>query len=111
MADISFSDWQKMDLRVAEIKNVEDIENADNLYKLTIDVGELGERAICAGIKKYYNKEQLKNKRIIIIANLEPRTIKGIESRGMLLAAGSKEKDKCVLLSADSDIESGTKVS
>jgi len=108
---INFQDWEKLDLRVAKINKVEDIEGADKLYKLTIDVGELGERIICAGIKKYYKKEQLKNKKIIIVANLEPRTLKGIESKGMLLAAGSKEKDKCVLLTPDSDIEEGSRVS
>ena len=52
-----FSDWEKIDLRVAEIKNVEDIENADKLWKLTIDVGEIGERTICAGIKAFYSKK------------------------------------------------------
>ena len=95
---VDFPSWEKLDLRVAEIKAIEDIEGADKLYKLTIDVGELGERVICAGIKKYYEKEELKGKKIIIIANLEPRKMKGVESQGMLLAAGNKEKDVCVIL-------------
>src|SRR3989344_2570878 len=90
---VEFSDFLKLDLRVAEIKRVEEIENADKLWKLTIDVGDLGKRIICAGIKEYYLKEELKGKKIIIIANLEPRKIKGVESQGMLLAAGNKEKD------------------
>jgi len=108
---INFQEWEKLDLRVAQIKKVEDIEGADKLYKLTIDVGELGMRVIVAGIKKYYEKEQLKNKKIIVVSNLEPRTLKGIESKGMLLAAGSQEKDKYVLLTPDSDIENGAKIS
>jgi len=108
---IKFAEWEKLDLRVAQIKKVDDIEGADKLYKLEIDVGELGKRLICAGIKKYYKKDELKGKKIIIIANLEPRTMKGIESCGMLLAAGSQEKDKCVLLTPDSDIENGSKIS
>lgn len=111
MNEIKFAEWKRMDLRVAQIKKVEDIEGADKLYKLTINVGELGERVIVAGIKKQYKKEQLKNKKIVIIANLEPRVMKGIESKGMLLAASTPGHDKVVLLNVDSDIENGSKVS
>ena len=106
-----FSDWEKLDLRVAKIKKIEDIPGADKLYKLTLDVGELGERIICAGIKEHYSKDELKGRKIIIIANLAPRKLRGIESQGMLLAAGNKEKNKCVLLSLEKDIETGTKIS
>lgn len=109
--EINFSEWEKLDLRVAQIKKVEDIDGADKLYKLTISVGELGTRTICAGIKQYYTKDKLKNKKIIVVANLAPRMMRGIESKGMLLAAGNKEANKCVLLTVDSDIEPGTKIS
>ena len=108
---IQYEDFTKLDLRVAEIKQAEEIEGADKLYKLTLDVGELGQRTICAGIKEHYTKEELQNKKIIIIANLEPRTLRGIESQGMLLAAGNKETNACVLLTPDKDIEPGTKIS
>ena len=108
---INYEDFEKLDLRVAEIKQVEDIESADKLYKLTIDVGELGERIICAGIKEHYSKEDLKGKKIIIIANLAPRKLKGIESKGMLLAASSDDHSKVILLTPDKDIESGSSVS
>ncbi len=108
---IKFSDFQKLDLRVAEIKKVEEIEGADKLYKLTIDVGELGERIICAGIKPSYSAEELQGKKIIIVANLASRKLRGVESQGMLLAAGGVNKDKCVLLVPGKDIESGTKIS
>ena len=84
-----FSDWEKLDLRVAEIKKVEEIKGADKLYKLTLDVGELRERIICAGIKKYYSKDELIGKKIIYFSNLKPRILKGIESQGMLLAAST----------------------
>ena len=108
---LGFSDWEKLDLRVAQIKKVEEIEKADKLYKLTLDVGELGERIICAGIKQYYSKEELNDKKIIFFSNLKPRTMRGIESQGMLLAAGSKEKDTCVLISPEKDVEVGSKIS
>ncbi len=107
---IELSDFEKMDLRVAEIQNVEDVDGADKLYKLTISLGN-EVRTICAGIKQFYSHEELKGKRIIVLTNLKSRIIKGIESKGMLLAAGNKEKNTCVLIVPDRDIEVGMKVS
>ena len=107
---IEYTDFEKLDLRVAEIKDIKEIEGADKLYKLELDVGELGKRIICAGIKKYYSIDELKGKKIIIIANLAPRKIRGIESQGMLLAAGSDKTHKCVILTIDKDIENGEKI-
>ena len=109
---VSFDDWQKLDLRVAEVLEVEEIEGADLLYKITVDLGkEIGERIICAGIKKYYSQEELKGKKIIVFVNLAPRKMRGVESQGMLLAAGSKEDDKVSLLTPDKDISNGVRVS
>ena len=108
---IDFEDWQKIDLRVAEIKKVEDIEGADKLYKLTLNVGKLGERVICAGVKEYYSKEELKGRKIIVFVNLTFRKMKGIESQGMLLAAVSEDHKKVVLLEPGKGAEAGMKVS
>ena len=104
-----FSDWEKLDLRVGEIEKVEDIEGADKLYKLTINIGD-ETRTVCAGIKKYYSKDDLKGKKIILIANLAPRKLRGIESQGMILAAVNKEESEIVLITPDSDIEVGSRV-
>ena len=116
--EIDFQDFQKLDLRVAEILNVEEIKGADKLYKLEIDLGSgdsegLGKRTLVAGIKQYYSPEELVGKKIVVIANLKPRTMKGVESQGMLLAAVSKKgnQEKVVLLSPEKDIESGVRVS
>ena len=106
-----FSDWEKLDLRVAEIVEVEEIEGADKLYKLTLNVGELGQRIICAGIKQYYSKEDLKGKKIIYFSNLKPRMMRGIESQGMLLAAVNKDHSKVILISPEKDIEIGSRIS
>ena len=105
-----FSDWEKIDLRVAEIIDIEEIENADKLWKLTLDVGELGERTICAGIKQFYSKDELKGKKIIYFSNLKPRKLKGIESQGMLLAASNEDHSKVVLIAPESDIETGSRI-
>jgi methionine--tRNA ligase beta chain len=109
---IEFNDWQQIDLRVAEIKKVEDIEGADKLFKLTLDVGkEIGKRIICAGIKEYYSKEELKGKKIVVFVNLKPRLMKGIESQGMLLAAVSEDHSKVILISPEKDIALGCRIS
>ena len=108
---IDFLDWSKLDLRVGEIKKVEDIEGADKLYKFTLDVGEeIGERIVCAGLKKYYSKEDLKGKKVIVFVNLAPRKMRGIESQGMILAACSEDESEVVLISPEGDIEVGSRV-
>lgn len=109
MDNISFDDFKKLDLRVAQIKECDEVAGADRLYKLTIDVGE--ERQIVAGIKAHYTKEELVGKKIIIVANLEPRTLRGIVSHGMLLAASNEDKSSVVLLTPDKKIPNGATVS
>jgi methionyl-tRNA synthetase len=106
---IPFSDWEKLDLRVGEIIEVEDIKGADKLYKISVDIGE-EVRTVCAGLKNYYSRDELKGKKIILFANLAPRKLKGIESKGMILAAVNKEETEVVLLSPESDAEVGAKI-
>ena len=119
--EISYEDFDKLDLRVAEILDAEEIVGADKLWKLSLDVGELGERTICAGIKNYYSKKELIGKKIIIVANLAPRKMKGVISEGMLLAASTpsrgartsdeaKNHEEVVLLSPENDIGNGNRV-
>ena len=106
---VNFSDWEKIDLRVGEILEVEDIEGADKLYKLTVDIGN-EKRTVCAGLKNHYTKKELKGKKVILLANLTPRKLKGIESQGMVLAAVKEEENKVILLTPEKDIEQGSKV-
>ena len=75
-----------------------------------MNVGEIGQRTICAGIKEHYSKEKLKGKRIIYFSNLTPKKMRGIESQGMLLAAVNKDHSKVVLISPEKDIELGSRV-
>jgi methionyl-tRNA synthetase len=107
MSHVSIDDFTQMGLKIGEIEKIENIEGADKLYKLTVDTGE--KRTIVAGIKQQYSPEELQNKKIVVITNLEPATIRGITSEGMLLAASSG--DKLSIISPDSDIPSGSKVS
>lgn len=110
MSQIKYDDFAKIDLKVATINKVEDIDGADKLYKLEVDLGN-EKRTICAGIKQHYKKDELIGKQIIIIVNLEPRKMKGIESQGMLLAAVSEDHSKVVLISPDKKVDPGFKVS
>lgn len=108
--EVNFEDWSKLDLRVAQIKEVHDIEGADKLYKLIIDVGEIGQRVICSGLKDYYSKEDLVSKKIIYFYNLKPRVMRGLTSQGMLLAASNKDDSKVILIVPEKDIENGTRI-
>jgi methionyl-tRNA synthetase len=110
VATIGFEDFAKLDLRVAKIVGVDAIEGADKLWKLSLDVGELGERTICAGIKEFYSAKELKGKMIVVVTNLAPRKLRGIESRGMLLAATSGDGKNVSLISPDKDVEPGSVV-
>jgi len=106
---ISYSDFEKLDLRIAKIMEVEDIEGKDKLYKLKISLGD-EQRTIVAGIKQHYSKDELINKQIIIIANLEPAKIGGITSEGMLLAAVSEDKSQVTFLTPEKSTKDGSKV-
>ncbi|MFC1710774.1 methionine--tRNA ligase subunit beta [Nanoarchaeota archaeon] len=106
---VSFADWQKLNLRVGQIVEVEDMEGADQLYKMTIDIGS-EKRTVCAGIKEFYSKEDLQDRKVIVFVNLTPRKLRGVESQGMILAAVTEGETKVQLLQPDGDIEIGSRV-
>jgi len=86
----TIDDFKKLELRTAEIESVEEHPNADRLYVLKVRVGE-EIKQIVAGIRKFYAPDDLKGKKIVIVNNLEPVTLRGVESQGMLLAASDEE--------------------
>jgi methionyl-tRNA synthetase len=91
-AEIEYADFAKVVLKVGKVLAAEPVPKADKLLKLTVDVGEGSPRTIGAGIALSYKPEQLVGRNVVVVANLKPRAIRGIESRGMLLAAGADEK-------------------
>ena len=105
--EITIDDFCKVQLRVAEVLACEKVEKADKLLKLTLRVGE-EERTVVSGIAKYYTPEEMVGKRVVLVANLKPRVMRGIESRGMILCAS--EGDKLVLVSPEAAIASGAEV-
>jgi methionyl-tRNA synthetase len=104
---ISYDDFQKLDIRIALIKKVEKVPKADKLYKLTVSLGE-EERTLVAGLAELYKADELVGKKIVILANLEPRKLRGITSEGMLLAA--EDGEVVSVLVPDKDIEPGAKI-
>ncbi|HEX6243230.1 MAG TPA: methionine--tRNA ligase subunit beta, partial [Polyangiales bacterium] len=85
---VGIDDFGKLDLRVAEVLTAERVPKSDKLLRLEVDLGPLGKRQILAGIGKHYAPEALVGKRIAVLANLPPRKMMGLESQGMVLAAG-----------------------
>ncbi|MBD3363345.1 tryptophan--tRNA ligase [Candidatus Dojkabacteria bacterium] len=106
-AVIGYEDFAKLDIRVGTIKKAEEVESADKLLKLIVDLGK-EERQLMAGLAEFYSPEELVGKQIPVLFNLEPKVIRGLESQGMILAAD--DSGKVVLLNPDKEIESGTKV-
>ncbi|MFA6048526.1 MAG: methionine--tRNA ligase subunit beta [Candidatus Micrarchaeia archaeon] len=112
-AAVKYDDFAKLDLRVATILSAEVVPNSDKLLKLRISIGK-EERTLAAGIAKHYSPESIVGKKIIVIANLEPRKIRGIESQGMLLAAVSEDENGVEtglsLVSLDRNLPNGSKI-
>jgi methionyl-tRNA synthetase len=105
---ISIEEFSRIDLRVGRIIKAENIPKSQNLLKLTIDVGGGNIKTAVAGIAKYYNPESLEGKYVVVIANLEPRKIFGIESEVMILAA--QDENNVVIIGPERPVSSGSKV-
>ena len=105
---IEFSEFAKTKLKVALVLKAEKVEGADKLLKLEIDLGD-EKRQIVAGVAQFYTPEQITGKKIIVVANLKPAIIRGIESNGMLLAA--KKGKQLALVTPDGDLPPGADVS
>ncbi|MBW1721686.1 MAG: methionine--tRNA ligase [Deltaproteobacteria bacterium] len=103
---ISFQEFQKLDLRVGTVTAVEAIPGSKKLLKITVDLGE--ERTVVAGIKAYYSEEELVGKQVVVVANLEPVKLMGVESKGMILAA--EDETGVHLLAPDTRTSPGSMV-
>lgn len=106
--EVTIEDFSKLDLRVAKILEVKDHPNADRLYILKIKIGEK-EKTIVSGLKEHYEKEELLGRKVLVVDNLKPHKFRGIESKGMLLAA-EDESGKLTLCTVSEDIIDGAKI-
>jgi len=109
MDDINIEDFLKIDLRVARILEAESVEEADKLIKLKLDLGKEGEKTVFAGIKKAYKVEDLTDKLVVCVNNLEARKMRFGISEGMILASGDDEEG-IFIISPDEGAYPGMKV-
>lgn len=110
IAYISIDDFAKVELRVGEIKTAERVPKADKLLCFTVDLGESAPRQILAGIAQYYEPEKLIGRKVIVVANLAPRKLRGLESQGMILAASVGDEGRPVLAGFLEDVPNGVKL-
>jgi methionyl-tRNA synthetase len=103
---ITFDDFKKMDIRIATIAEAEKVEGADKLLKLKVDLGD-ETRQVVAGIALQYEAKDLPGKQVVLLCNLEPAKIRGVESNGMVLCATMPEP---VLLLPEKNVPNGSKV-
>ena len=104
----SFDDFKKIELRVGKIMECEPVEGSGKLYKLSVRIGD-ETRTLAAGLAEHYAPDELLGKLVVVVANLEPKVLKGIESQGMLLAADDGS-GKVALLTIDGEIAEGATV-
>lgn len=106
---ISLDDFRKIDLRVAQVISAEKIEKATKLLKVTVEMGS-EQRTLIAGLGGHYQPEELLGLKVIVVANLEPAVIRGIESNGMMLGVGCNDRENIALLTINRDMPTGTRV-
>jgi tRNA-binding protein len=104
---VEYDEFAKLDLRVGVVKHAERVQGSRKLVKLIVDLGELGERQIIAGLAEYFKPEEFLNKHVVVVSNLKPRKIFGLESQGMLLATDTTPP---VLLTVEKPVNPGSKV-
>ena len=109
LSRMTIDEFQKVDLRVGKIVSAERVEGSEKLLKLHVDIGEENLRQILSGIAKAYTPEEMIEKEVIVIVNLDPRMMMGMESQGMLLAAHG-ENGEPVLLGVEREVQPGSKV-
>jgi len=106
---ITIDDFLKLDLRVGTVLSAEPHPNADKLMVLQVDLGA-ETRQIIAGIRAHYDAGALLGKQIVVVANLAPRAMRGLDSQGMLLAASSEDRSQCILVGPQARIAAGSRV-
>jgi tRNA-binding protein len=106
---IDINDFAKVDLRVGVVKHAERVPGSKKLIRLIVDLG-VEERQILAGLAEFYDPNQLIGKYVIVVANLKPKKMMGLESQGMILAAGCGPEEKPVILTTLEPVKPGTKI-
>ncbi|MDD5595205.1 MAG: methionine--tRNA ligase subunit beta [Candidatus Omnitrophica bacterium] len=102
---VTIDDFRKLELKIAEIKEVNEHPDADRLYVITLDLGDR-QKQVVAGIRAFYQKEDLIGKQVVVVDNLEPALLRGVESQGMILAAS--DENGIVIVSPEKKLKLGS---
>ena len=105
---ITFDQFKAMDIRIAKVTAVEEHPNADKLYVVSLEAGDQAKKVV-AGVKQFYTKEELIGKHVVLLNNLEPATIRGVQSEGMILA--TRDEERLTVLVPEKEVKAGSKVS
>jgi len=108
LSEVTFDEFKRLDMRIGTVVDVERIPRTERLYKIIVDLGDLGKRQTVSSLVGYYAPEELLSKRIVFLTNLKATKFAGEPSEGMLMAA--EKEDKLALLTTDRDIENGAKI-
>jgi len=107
---IEITDFAKVDLRVGEVLTAERVPKSDKLLRLTIDLGEAEPRQVLAGIAEHYDPEKMVGRKVVVVANLKPRKLRGFESQGMILAASIGDEGRPVIATFTEDVPNGARL-
>ena len=107
---IEIGDFTKVDLRVGQVLSAERVPKSDKLLLLKIDLGEEKPRQILAGIAEYYEPEKMIGRKVVVVANLKPRKLRGYESQGMVVAASYGEEGRPVIATFNEDVPNGARL-
>ena len=107
---IEIGDFTKVDLRVGQVLTAERVPKSDKLLLMSVDLGEERPRQILAGIAEYYEPEKLVGRKLVVVANLKPRKLRGYESQGMVVAASIGDEGRPVIATFTEDVPNGAKL-
>jgi methionyl-tRNA synthetase len=107
---IEIDDFAKVDLRVGQVLSAERVPKADKLLLMKIDIGEEQPRQVLAGIAQYYEPEKMVGRKVVVVANLKPRKLRGFESQGMVVAASYGEEGRPVIATFTEDVPNGARL-
>ncbi len=102
----TIEEFRKLELKVATIKEVTEHPNADKLYVVVVDLGDGATKQLVAGIRSFYTKEELIGKQVVVVNNLDPALLRGVESQGMILAAS--DENGIVIVSPQKPVKTGS---
>lgn len=107
---ITIDDFLKVDLRVGKVLAAERVPKADKLLRIEVDIGEAKPRQLLAGLAEYYEPEKLIGRKVVVVANLKPRMMRGLESQGMICAASLGDEDSPAIATFLEDVKIGARL-